>query len=102
MKKVDFKNGRKTYTDEKYGTRVAMKALRIALLTNDEYASPTIIAIKKPEGLELSTFSRTFKEKLVFILINMLADSNITRENFKIWACGRGYAMVVFFLKPFP
>ena len=25
-------------------------------MTNDEYASPTITAIKKPEGLELSTF----------------------------------------------
>ena len=36
--------------------REAMKALSIELLTDDEYASPTITAIKKPEGLELSTF----------------------------------------------
>ena len=36
--------------------REAMKALSIELLTDDEYASPTITAIKTPEGLELSTF----------------------------------------------
>ena len=44
--------------------REAMKALSIELLTDDEYASPTITAIRKPEGLELTTYSRTFKEKI--------------------------------------
>lgn len=36
--------------------REAMKALSIGLLTSDEYASPTITAIRTPDGLELSTF----------------------------------------------
>jgi aspartate aminotransferase-like enzyme len=36
--------------------REAMKALSIGLLTSDEYASPTITAIRTPEGLELSSF----------------------------------------------
>ncbi|MFZ7943197.1 pyridoxal-phosphate-dependent aminotransferase family protein [Neobacillus sp. 19] len=42
--------------------RGAMKALSIGLLTSDEYASPTITAIRTPEGLELSSFLRHLKQ----------------------------------------
>ncbi|MDM5334183.1 alanine--glyoxylate aminotransferase family protein [Ureibacillus composti] len=43
--------------------REAMKALSIGLLTSDEYASPTITAIRTPEGLELSAFLPHLKKK---------------------------------------
>ena len=43
--------------------REAMKTLSIGLLTGDEYASPTITAIRTPEGLELSPFLGHLKEK---------------------------------------
>ena len=43
--------------------RAAMKALSIGLLTNDEFASPTITAIRAPEGLELSSFLEHLKKK---------------------------------------
>ncbi|WP_428912447.1 pyridoxal-phosphate-dependent aminotransferase family protein [Niallia sp. Krafla_26] len=43
--------------------REAMMALSIELLTGDEYASPTITAIKKPEGIDLSTFLGHLKKK---------------------------------------
>jgi aspartate aminotransferase-like enzyme len=43
--------------------REAMKALSIGLLTNDEHASPTITAIRTPEGLELSSFMGHLKKK---------------------------------------
>ena len=43
--------------------REAMKALSIGLLTADEYASPTITAIRTPEGLELSSFLGHLKKK---------------------------------------
>ncbi|WP_338471684.1 alanine--glyoxylate aminotransferase family protein [Niallia sp. XMNu-256] len=36
--------------------REAMKALSIELLTDDEHASPTITAIKTPQGLDLPTY----------------------------------------------
>ncbi len=36
--------------------REAMSALSIGLLTEDKYASPTITAIKAPEGLDLSSY----------------------------------------------
>jgi aspartate aminotransferase-like enzyme len=43
--------------------RESMKALSIGLLTSDEYASPTITAIRAPEGIELSPFLGHLKEK---------------------------------------
>lgn len=43
--------------------REAMRALSIGLLTEDEYASPTITAIRTPEGLELSSFLGHLKKK---------------------------------------
>jgi aspartate aminotransferase-like enzyme len=43
--------------------REAMNALSIRLLTDDEYASPTITAIMAPEGLELSGFLGHLKKK---------------------------------------
>lgn len=42
--------------------REAMKALSIGLLTSDEYASPTITAIRTPEGLDLAKFLGHLKE----------------------------------------
>ena len=36
--------------------RNAMKALHIELLTEDRYASPTITAIKTPQGIDLGEF----------------------------------------------
>ncbi|MGG1400351.1 alanine--glyoxylate aminotransferase family protein [Bacillus salipaludis] len=43
--------------------REAMKALSIGLLTSDEFASPTITAIRTPENLELSSFLGHLKKK---------------------------------------
>ncbi|MDQ6598995.1 alanine--glyoxylate aminotransferase family protein [Bacillus salipaludis] len=43
--------------------REAMKALSIGLLTSDEFASPTITAIRTPEGLELPSFLEHLKKK---------------------------------------
>ncbi|NRD79743.1 alanine--glyoxylate aminotransferase family protein [Bacillus sp. BRMEA1] len=43
--------------------REAMKALSIDLLTNDEHASPTITAIRTPDGLDLSSFLSHLKQK---------------------------------------
>ncbi|MEH7343272.1 alanine--glyoxylate aminotransferase family protein [Bacillus sp. JJ1532] len=43
--------------------REAMKALNIELLTSDEYASPTITAIRTPEGLDLAQFLKHLKQK---------------------------------------
>ncbi|MBO0961773.1 alanine--glyoxylate aminotransferase family protein [Neobacillus sp. MM2021_6] len=43
--------------------RAAMKSLSIGLLTSDEYASPTITAIRTPEGLDLSSFIGHLKQK---------------------------------------
>lgn len=43
--------------------RQAMRALSIGLLTADEYASPTITAIKAPEGLNLGEFLGHLKKK---------------------------------------
>lgn len=36
--------------------RASMQALSIELLANDEFASPTITAIRTPEGLDLATY----------------------------------------------
>jgi aspartate aminotransferase-like enzyme len=43
--------------------REAMRALSIELLTSDEYASPTITAIRTPEGLDLSVYLGHLKKK---------------------------------------
>ncbi|MFD0826024.1 pyridoxal-phosphate-dependent aminotransferase family protein [Neobacillus sp. M.A.Huq-85] len=43
--------------------REAMKALSIGLLTSDEFASPTITAIRTPEGLDLSAYLGHLKKK---------------------------------------
>lgn len=43
--------------------RESMRALSIGLLTSDEYASPTITAIRTPEGLELGSFLGHLKKK---------------------------------------
>ncbi|MED1470142.1 alanine--glyoxylate aminotransferase family protein [Bacillus salipaludis] len=43
--------------------REAMKALSIGLLTSDEFASPTITAIRTPEGLKLPSFLGHLKKK---------------------------------------
>lgn len=43
--------------------REAMKSLSIDLLTTDEYASPTITAIRTPKGLELSSFLGHLKKQ---------------------------------------
>lgn len=43
--------------------RSAMKALSIELLTSDEFASPTITAIRTPEGLDLATYLAHLKKK---------------------------------------
>ncbi|GGN65933.1 pyridoxal-phosphate-dependent aminotransferase family protein [Oceanobacillus indicireducens] len=43
--------------------RSAMKALSIDLLTSDEFASPTITAIRTPEGLDLATYLAHLKKK---------------------------------------
>ncbi|MEH7123881.1 MULTISPECIES: pyridoxal-phosphate-dependent aminotransferase family protein [unclassified Bacillus (in: firmicutes)] len=43
--------------------REAMKALNIELLTSDEYASPTITAIRTPKGLDLAQFLKHLKQK---------------------------------------
>ena len=42
--------------------RSAMKALNIGLLTDDEYASPTITAIMAPEGIVLGDFLSHLKQ----------------------------------------
>jgi len=44
-------------------TREAMRALNIGLLTNDEYASPTITAVLSPEGVDLGKFLGHLKQK---------------------------------------
>lgn len=43
--------------------RESMKALSIDLLTSDEYASPTITAIRTPEGLDLSAYLGHLKKE---------------------------------------
>jgi aspartate aminotransferase-like enzyme len=43
--------------------REAMGALSMRLLTSDEFASPTITAIRAPEGIELPLFLSHLKEK---------------------------------------
>lgn len=43
-------------------TRAAMKALNIPLLAEDAYASPTITAIKAPQGIEISTLLTHLKQ----------------------------------------
>ncbi|KAB0442560.1 alanine--glyoxylate aminotransferase family protein [Lysinibacillus fusiformis] len=43
--------------------RSAMKALHIELLTEDQYASPTITAIKAPKGIELGEFLTHLKQQ---------------------------------------
>ncbi|MCK1987497.1 pyridoxal-phosphate-dependent aminotransferase family protein [Lysinibacillus fusiformis] len=43
--------------------RSAMKALHIELLTEDQYASPTITAIKAPKGIELGEFLTYLKQQ---------------------------------------
>ena len=43
--------------------RSAMKALHIELLTEDQYASPTITAIKAPNGIELGEFLTHLKQQ---------------------------------------
>ncbi|MDR4890404.1 alanine--glyoxylate aminotransferase family protein [Fredinandcohnia sp. QZ13] len=43
--------------------RESMKALSIGLLTNDQYASPTITAIHAPEGLDLPAYLGHLKKK---------------------------------------
>ncbi|PAV28393.1 aminotransferase [Virgibacillus profundi] len=43
--------------------RESMKALSIELLTSDEYASPTITAIRTPEGLNLAAYLGHLKKK---------------------------------------
>jgi aspartate aminotransferase-like enzyme len=43
--------------------RESMKALSIELLTSDEYASPTITAIRAPEGLDLSAYLGHLKKE---------------------------------------
>lgn len=43
--------------------RGAMEALSIELLTSDDYASPTITAIRGPKGLDLSAFLGHLKKK---------------------------------------
>lgn len=43
--------------------RAAMRALSIDLLTNDEYASPTITTICAPKGIELTQFLPHLKKK---------------------------------------
>ncbi|WNS75850.1 alanine--glyoxylate aminotransferase family protein [Bacillus sp. DTU_2020_1000418_1_SI_GHA_SEK_038] len=43
--------------------RESMRALNIELLTVDEYASPTITAIRTPEGIELAPFMKHLKQK---------------------------------------
>lgn len=42
--------------------RSAMKALNIELLTEDQYASPTITAIKTPQGIDLGEFLTRLKQ----------------------------------------
>lgn len=42
--------------------RSAMKALHIELLTEDQYASPTITAIKAPQGIDLGEFLAHLKQ----------------------------------------
>ena len=66
--------------------REAMKALSIELLTSEEYASPTITAIRKPEGLELSTFLGHLKNKYHLDFAGELGP--LTRRNFQIWSYG--------------
>ena len=46
--------------------RNAMKALHIELLTEDQYASPTITAIKTPQGIDLGEFLTHLKQTLSF------------------------------------
>ncbi|ALC90634.1 class V aminotransferase [Bacillus sp. FJAT-18017] len=43
--------------------REAMNALSIPLLTSDEFASPTITAIRTPEGVDLAAFLGHLKKK---------------------------------------
>lgn len=43
--------------------RAAMNALNIELLTDDEYASPTITAIRTPKSLDLAEYLRHLKKK---------------------------------------
>ena len=43
--------------------RASMKALSIELLTSDEFASPTITAIRTPEGLDLATYLGHLKKE---------------------------------------
>ncbi|KAB2329981.1 alanine--glyoxylate aminotransferase family protein [Cytobacillus depressus] len=43
--------------------RESMKALNIGLLASDEYASPTITAIRTPEGLDLAQFLKHLKQQ---------------------------------------
>ena len=43
--------------------RESMKALSIELLTSDEFASPTITAIRTPEGLDLAAYLGHLKKK---------------------------------------
>ena len=43
--------------------REGMKALRIGLLTSDEIASPTITAIRSPEGVDLGQYMTHLKQK---------------------------------------
>ncbi|WP_066295197.1 pyridoxal-phosphate-dependent aminotransferase family protein [Bacillus sp. FJAT-29937] len=43
--------------------RESMSALNIGLLASDEYASPTITAIRAPEGIELAPFMKHLKQK---------------------------------------
>ena len=78
--------------------REAMKALSIELLTDDEYASPTITAIKKPEGLELSTFLGHLKKTIILILPVKLDLYKGKFSDLGIWAI----ASLVIFLKLFP
>ncbi len=42
--------------------RNAMKALHMELLTEDQYASPTITAIKTPQGIDLGEFLTHLKQ----------------------------------------
>lgn len=44
-------------------TRAAMRALNIELLTDDQYASPTITAIREPKGIHLPDFIAHLKKK---------------------------------------
>ena len=53
---MDFRKQSKDIELMKNMVREGMKALWISLLTDDENASPTITAIKKPEGASFDEF----------------------------------------------